>query len=466
MDERTDPTIPHVVIVGGGFGGLYAAQALRGAPVQVTLVDKRNFHLFQPLLYQVATGGISPADVASPLRAVLRRQSNARVLQAEVVDIDPQGRKVILADGELHYDSLVLAAGAENHYFAHPDWESQAPGLKTIEDAIEIRRRVLQAFEAAERQPDPAQRRADTTFVVIGGGPTGVELAGAIAELAHATLKGEFSRFDPALSEVILLEGKGAILPEYPAETSAKAQRALERLGVCVLTGALVEDIHPGGLVYRQADGAVQRIDARTVLWAAGMRASPLARRLSQRTGAPLDRSGRIMVGEDLSVPGYPEIYVLGDMAHCAAPDGKPLPGVAPVAMQQGRYAARQIRLRLAGKSLPAFAYQDKGSLAVIGRNAAVAVFGRLRIAGFPAWLAWVFIHIWYLIEFDNKLLVLIQWAWYYFTRKRGARLITGGAQQELGGLPALPAERDAIHQAGPPSVPDPLRPDSAAIPY
>jgi NADH dehydrogenase len=428
MDVQTNPTTHHVVIVGGGFGGLYAAQALRGAPVQVTLVDKRNFHLFQPLLYQVATGGISPADVASPLRSILKRQSNARVLQAEVVDLDPRGRRVILADGELHYDSLVLAAGAENHYFGRPDWQSQAPGLKTIEDAIEIRQRVLLAFEAAERETDPLQRRANITFVVIGGGPTGVELAGAIAELAHATLKGEFSRFDPTQSEIILLEGKAAILPEYPPQSSAKAQRALERLGVRVLTGALVEDISPGGLVYRRADGAAQRIAARTVLWAAGMRASPLARLLSQRTGAPLDRLGRVLVGEDLSIPGYPEIYALGDMAHCAAPGGRPLPGVAPVAMQQGRYAARRICARLAGESLPAFAYQDKGSLAVIGRNAAVAAFGGLRIAGFPAWLAWVFIHIWYLIEFDNKLLVLIQWAWNYFTRKRGARLIVGGA--------------------------------------
>ena len=438
MKPKTNPSSHHAVIVGGGFGGLYAAQALRDAPVQITLIDKRNFHLFQPLLYQVATGGLSPADIASPLRAILKSQANARVVQAEVVDIDPQAQKVILADGELHYDSLVLATGAQNHYFGQPAWEAHAPGLKTIEDAVEIRRRVLLAFEAAEREQDPLRRKAWTTFVVIGGGPTGVELAGAIAELAHVTLKGEFSRFDPAQAEIILLEGKVAILPEYPPQASSQAQVALEKLGVKVLTGALVEDIQPEALTYRQADGATVHIDTHTALWAAGMRTSPLAQTLHLRTGAQLDRSGRVVVGPQLAIPGYPDIYVIGDMAHFAPPAAEnlpaatplpaaiPLPGIAPVAMQQGRYVANLIRARLDGKTLPGFAYRDKGSLAVIGRNAAVAVFGRLRIHGFMAWFAWVFIHIWYLIEFDNKLMVLIQWAWNYFTRRRGARLITG----------------------------------------
>jgi NADH dehydrogenase len=426
MNPKTNPSSHQVVIVGGGFGGLYAAQALRNAPVQVTLVDKRNFHLFQPLLYQVATGGLSPADIASPLRAILKKQANARVVQAEVVDIDPQAQKVILADGELAYDSLVLATGAQNHYFGQPAWEAQAPGLKTIEDAIEIRRRVLLAFEAAEREPDPLRRKAWTTFVVIGGGPTGVELAGAIAELAHVTLKGEFRGFDPAQAEIILLEGKPAILPEYPPQASAQAKKALEKLGVKVLTGVMVEEIQPEALTCRQPDGTITRIETHTALWAAGMRASPLAQTIHRRTGAPLDRAGRVVVDPQLAIPGYPNIYAIGDMAHFAPPAAVPLPGIAPVAMQQGRYVANLIRARLEGKTTPGFAYRDKGSLAVIGRNAAVAVFGRLRIHGFPAWFAWIFIHIWYLIEFDNKMMVLIQWAWNYFTRRRGARLITG----------------------------------------
>lgn len=419
-------TRPRVVILGGGFGGLSAAKALARSPVEVLLVDRQNFHLFQPLLYQVATGGLSPAEIASPLRAILKKQPNARVMQAEVVDLDPQAKKVIFSDGELDYDYLILATGAENHYFGQPAWEDQAPGLKTIEDAVEIRRRVLQAFEAAEREPDALQRKAWTTFVVIGGGPTGVELAGAIAELARATLKGEFSSFDPAQAEIILLEGKPAILPEYPPQASAQAQKALEKLGVKVLTGALVEDIRPGWLTYRQADGAAVDLPARTILWAAGMRASPLAQIVHQRTGARLDRSARVVVDQHLAVEGCEDIYAIGDMAHFAPPGGSPLPGIAPVAMQQGRYVANRIKARLAGRPTPGFAYRDKGNLAVIGRNAAVAVFGRLRIHGFLAWFAWIFIHIYYLIEFDNKMMVLIQWAWNYFTRRRGARLITG----------------------------------------
>ncbi len=425
MNQKTQHHRHQVVIVGGGFGGLYAAQALRRAPLQVTLVDRRNFHLFQPLLYQVATGGLSPAEIASPLRAVLKKQANVRVLQAEAVDLDPQAQVLSLADGELRYDTLILATGAENHYFGRPDWENQAPGLKSIEDAIHIRRHILSAFEAAERESDPQRRLAWLTFVVIGGGPTGVELAGAIAELAHATLPGEFRAIDPTQAQVILLEGQSEILPQYPPEASAQARRALQDLGVWIITDAMVEDIQPERVTYRTPQGKTVHIHSRTALWAAGMRASGLTRLLQERAGAQLDRSGRVVVDERLALPDYPNIHAIGDMAHYAPPGEAPLPGVAPVAMQQGRYVARLIRARLAGKETPPFTYRDKGSLAVIGRNQAVAVFGKLRISGFPAWLAWVFIHIWYLIEFDNKLLVLFQWAWNYFTRKRGARLIT-----------------------------------------
>lgn len=416
----------HVVVVGGGFGGLYTVQALRNVPVHITLIDRRNFHLFQPLLYQVATGGISPADISSPLRAILKNQSNVSVLLAEVVDIDPTNQEIILSDGRLHYDTLVLATGVENHYFGHTGWDSQAPGLKSIEDAIQIRKQILIAFEAAERETDPLRRRAWMTFVVIGGGPTGVEMAGAIAELAHNTLPGEYQNIDPTDTQIVLLEGKGAVLPEYPQKSSASAKQSLEKLGVTVLTGALVEDIQEGRLIFRWMDGGEAQIQTRTILWAAGMRATSLSKVLQLRMGAELDRYGRVMVDQELALNSHPNIFAIGDMAHFAGPDGEPLPGVAPVAMQQGRFVASVIKRRLAGQSSPGFAYKDKGSLAVIGRNAAVAVFGRLRLSGFPAWLAWIFIHIWYLIEFDNKILVLIQWAWNYFTRKRGARLITG----------------------------------------
>ncbi len=423
--QRDGKARPRVVIVGGGFGGLYTAQALRGAPVEITLVDKRNFHLFQPLLYQVATGGLSPGDIASPLRAILKDQANVYVLQAEVVGVDPDTRTVQLKDGELTYDNLVLAIGAANNYFGNEEWERWAPGLKTIEDALEIRRRILRAFEAAERETDPARRRAWMTFVVIGGGPTGVELAGAIAELAHATLKGEFKHINPEKSQIILLEGQEALLPPYPEKSSANAQHVLERLGVQVLTNTMVEAVHPDSLVYRLPDKTLTRLETHTILWAAGQKAARLTQALHETGGVELDRSGRVMVDPQLTLPSYPDIFAIGDMAHFPGPDGQPLPGVAPVAMQQGQYVANLVKARLAGESLPGFAYRDKGSLAVIGRNASVAVFGGLQISGFPAWLAWIFVHLWYLIEFDNKLLVLIQWAWNYFTRKRGARLIT-----------------------------------------
>ena len=432
--------LPHVVIIGGGFGGLYAAQNLKKAPVQVTLVDKRNFHLFQPLLYQVATGGLSPGEIASPLRAVLRRQKNTTVLQAEVIDLDPAQRRVILRDGELTYDTLIVAAGVSHHYFGHDDWALSAPGLKTVEDALEIRRRILLAFETAEREPNPDKRRAWLRFVIIGGGPTGVELAGALGELAHATLKEDFQRFNPAEAEILLLEGTERILPSYPADLSARAAASLSRLGVTVRTGTLVTAIQNGRVTLRQG-GQESQLQSHTVIWAAGMQASALGQVLAGRAGATLDRAGRVMVEPDLSLAGHPEILVIGDLAHFARPTGQPLPGVAPVAMQQGRYAANLIKKRLQGQSLPPFHYFNKGNLAVIGRNAAVADLGAVKFAGFVAWLAWVFVHIWYLIEFDSKLLVLFQWAWNYFTRKRGARLITGDEP-----YPVLPGQPTPIN--------------------
>jgi NADH dehydrogenase len=425
MKIQTNDQPQHVVIVGGGFGGLYAAQALKHAPVKITLIDKRNFHLFQPLLYQVATGGLSPADIASPLRAILNRQKNTTVLLGEVTDINPTHRKVILGDSELSYDTLIVATGVSHHYFGHADWEKDAPGLKTLEDATEIRRRILLAFEAAEREPDPLQRQAWLTFVVVGAGPTGVELTGALGELAHTTLKHDFQHIDPAEANILLLEGTERVLPSYPAELSTQAEAALTQLGATVHTNTLVTNISNHTVTIRQGEQE-KAIQSRTVLWAAGMKASTLGQILAERTGAEVDRAGRVIVGPDLSLKDNPNIFVIGDLAHLALPDGKPLPGVAPVAMQQGRYVAKRIMSQLSGQNLGPFAYNDKGSLAVVGRNAAVADLGRLKFAGFPAWLAWLFIHIWYLIEFDNKLLVMFQWAWNYFTRRRGARLITG----------------------------------------
>jgi len=418
---------PHrVVIVGGGFGGLYAANQLGGQRgVEITVVDRRNFHLFQPLLYQVATGGLSPGDIASPIRAVLARFSNVRVLTAEVTDIDPLRKLLILADGEISYDTLVVAAGARYHYFGNEAWAEHAPGLKSIEDALEIRRRVFIAFEAAEREADPARRAAWMRFVIVGGGPTGVELAGAVAELCHGTLKGDFRAIDTRDAEVVLLEGTDRILPPYPERLSGKARTSLERLGVTVLTNAMVTAIDAAGVSYLMGADETS-LEARTKLWAVGVSASAFAQVLAERTGASTDRGGRIEVQEDLTIPDRPEIFAIGDLSRSLDVAGNPLPGVAPVAMQQGRFVARAIRARLKGRQIAPFRYANKGSLAVIGRNAAVADFGSFTISGFPAWLAWVFIHIAYLVEFDNKVLVIFQWAWNYLTRKRGARLITG----------------------------------------
>lgn len=434
----------HLVIVGGGFGGLYAAQALRREPVKVTLIDKRNFHLFQPLLYQVATGSLSPADISSPLRAVLSQNKNTKVLLGEVKDIDPEQQKVIMNSGELTYDSLIIATGVSHHYFGNDNWETLAPGLKTIENALEIRRRIFLAFEAAEKETDPEKRRAWLTFAIVGGGPTGVELAGAIAELAYSTLKKDFRDIDTSEAQILLLEGTDRILPPYPPELSAKAQKSLENLGVTIQTNTLVTSIENNIVTMRQGDKIV-RVPARTILWGAGVKASPLGKVVADRTGAKLDRVGRVMVEPDLSLPGYPNIFVIGDLANFSHQDGKPLPGVGAVAMKEGEYVAKLITKRLQGETIPAFNYVDMGSLAVIGRNAAVVSMGSLKLSGFFAWLIWIFVHIYYLIEFDNKLIVMIQWAWNYFTRKRGARLITG---DESIGLIGVDAKGDYYLQA------------------
>jgi NADH dehydrogenase len=414
----------HVVIIGGGFGGLQAARALWHAPVQVTLVDSRNFHLFQPLLYQVATGGLSAANIATPLRAILKRQVNAQVLLGEVVDFDVDQRRVILRDGALSYDTLIVAAGARHHYFGHPEWEQYAPSLKTVDDATAIRGRVLLAFEEAERESDAQRRRGRLTFVIVGGGPTGVELAGAIGELSHHTLQNEFRAINPADARIILVEGLDRVLPTYPPKLSMKAADALGRLGVILMTETLVTDIGPESVTVRSRAGE-ERIESHTVLWAAGVEASPLAVRLARAAKTSMDRATRIVVEADCSLRGRPEILVIGDMAHCPDPRGKPLPGVAQVAIQQGRYAAKLVRARLSGRTLPPFVYRDYGTMATIGRAAAVADLGWIRFSGYPAWLAWLFIHLMSLVGHQNRLLVFVQWAWNYFTRNRSARLIT-----------------------------------------
>jgi NADH:ubiquinone reductase (H+-translocating) len=413
-----------VVILGGGFGGLHAAQALKRAPVHVTLVDRRNFHLFQPLLYQVATGALSPANIAAPLRNVLKHHRNTRVLLGEVVGVDPVGRRVILSDGEIPYDSLVVALGSSHHYFGKDGWSRLAPGLKTIEDAIEIRRRILIAFERAERESDPTKIRTLLTFVVVGGGPTGVELAGAVAEIARDTLAHEFRSIDPSHARILLLEGSQHVLSAYPPDLSQKAILSLQRLGVEVRVGTNVTEIQPDAVMVRAGE-QTERIQTATVLWAAGVQASPFSTVLAEAAGAKLDRAGRVVVEPDLSVPGHPDILVIGDLAHFAHGSGSPLPGVAQVAMQQGVYAARLIQDRLQGQATPPFRYRDYGTMATIGRNAAVAeVFG-FRFAGYLAWLAWLCIHLVQLVHFENRLLVFAQWAWNYFTFNRSARLIT-----------------------------------------
>ncbi|HSJ30647.1 MAG TPA: NAD(P)/FAD-dependent oxidoreductase [Longimicrobiales bacterium] len=415
---------PHVVIVGGGFAGLYAARALRRAPVRITVIDRRNFHLFQPLLYQVATASLSPADIASPIRTVLRGQANTQVWMGEVVDVDTAAREVRLEDGTVaHYDYLILGTGATHAYFGHDEWAAHAPGLKTIDDATEMRRRFLLAFESAEREADAAARRRLLTFVIVGAGPTGVELAGAMAEIARQVMPQDFRAIDTKATRILLLEGVDRVLPTYPPELSAKARRQLEKLGVEVRTGAMVTEIGDDHVSIGD-----ERIEAENVFWAAGVSASKLGARL----GVETDRAGRVLVERDCSVPGHPEVFVAGDLASLKREDGSPVPGVAQGAIQMGKHAARQILRDLEQKPRESFHFVDKGDLATIGRAAAVARIGGLKLSGFVAWMIWVVVHIMYLIGFRNRVLVMMQWGWAYLTYHRGIRLITGDRQVEL----------------------------------
>ncbi|MCA9116272.1 MAG: NAD(P)/FAD-dependent oxidoreductase [Planctomycetaceae bacterium] len=424
MAGQQSQSRPQVVIIGGGFGGLHAARALKRAPVDVTLIDRRNHHLFQPLLYQVATGGLSPANIASPLRGILHRQQNCRILLAEATGFDPAAKRLLLADGEIAYDTLIVAAGARSTWFGHDDWQDDAPGLKSLPDAVKLRERILRAFEMAERETNPDSRRQWLTFVVVGGGPTGVEMAGALSELARHTLRHDFHRIDPTEARIILVDAEPRVLGGFPEKLSASAARSLERLGVVVRTQTLADEIHADRVVLRSGEDR-ETIATRTVVWAAGVQAVPLGRKLAEATGAETDRGGRVIVQPDLTLPGHPDILVLGDLANCTGADGRPLPGLAPVAIQQGRYAARLIINRLKGRETPAFQYRDLGAMATIGRRSAVATFRGWSIQGFAAWLAWLFIHLMQLVGFENRLLVLLQWAWNYLTFSRSARLMT-----------------------------------------
>jgi NADH:ubiquinone reductase (H+-translocating) len=413
MDQKT----PRVAIIGAGFGGLTAARTLSRYPVQITLIDRQNFHTFQPLLYQVATAGLSPGEIAAPIRWIMRRHHNVEVLMSEVQGFDLSRRVVKMEDGEAGYDYLIVAAGASHAYFGHDDWEPFAPGLKTIEDALEIRRRVLLAFELAERQADTEKEQVQLNFVVVGGGPTGVELAGTLAEISRQVLANEFRSIDPKKTRIVLLEGGPRILPAYPADLSRSAEEQLRQLGVEVQTSAMVTLVEPGAV---HVGGT--KLPAAVILWAAGVAASPLGKML----GVPVDRAGRVLVNPDLSLPGNPNVFVIGDLAALKDEDGHWLPGVSPVAIQEGTTTAHNIGRELQGQPRKNFHYWNKGSLATIGRAAAVADFGRIHISGFLAWLAWLFIHIFFLIGFRNRVIVMIQWAWSYLTYERGARLITG----------------------------------------
>jgi NADH dehydrogenase len=422
-----------VVIVGGGFGGLYAARDLGRDPrVDLTLIDRRNFHLFQPLLYQVATGALAPGEIAQPLRSILRRNRNTTVLLGEAVGLDPERREVLVADGgPIAYDTLIVATGARHSYFGRDDWAPFAPGLKSIDDATEIRRRILIAFEAAEREAEPQRRRSWMEFVIVGGGPTGVELAGALGEIANDTLRNDFRSIDPRDATILLVEAMDRILPGYPADRSASAKRQLGRLGVTVRTGTKVTDIRDGETdIEPTAGGATETIPARTVLWAAGVLASSFGRKVAVALGAETDKAGRILVAADLTVPGHPEVFVVGDAAIQPWKANRPVPGVAQGGIQGGKYAARAIRRRLSGERVPPFRYSDRGDVAVIGRLSGVTNIGWLgplgRQGGFLAWLLWLGIHIVYLIGFANRIVVVTRWAWSFLTHGRGSRLITG----------------------------------------
>jgi len=429
-----------VLILGGGFGGLAAAQALKSAPMDVTLVDRRNFHLFQPLLYQVATGSLSPGEIAAPLRSVLNRQKNTRVLLANAADVDPAQRRVLFDDEtSLPYDSLVVATGSEAFYFGNNQWREWAPTLKSLEEALLIRQKIFLGFETAERISDAAQRVPWMTFIIVGGGPTGVELAGALAEIAHETLRHDFRNIRPQDARIILIEGTDRILPPYPTDLSAKATRALKKMHVEVRTGVNVTNIDAEGVKIHAAAGD-EHIPAKTVLWAGGVVAPEFPRKLAARLAAPTDNRGRIKVTPELFVPGHPEIFIVGDLATLAGRNGVPLPGLAPVAIQEGAYAARTIRRRLESSPTPPFRYFDKGSLAVIGRASAVADIFGLHLWGLPGWLVWIFVHLMYIVEFQSRIVVFIQWAFQYFTFSRGSRLITGPASAEAAAVEGMDA--------------------------
>lgn len=414
----------HVVIIGGGFGGLWAAKSLKKAHVKITLIDKRNFHLFQPLLYQVATGSLSPGDIASPLRGILSKQKNVLVVMGEVTGIDLHKREVILSDRSITYDTLIVAAGTVNHFYGHDQWEQYATGLKSIENAINIRHKIFSAFEKAEFENDAEMRKKLLTFIIVGGGPTGVELAGAMGEIANITLRHDFKKIDPSEAKIILLEGGERILPTFPETLSNAAVKSLADLGVEVKTAIFVKQIDKNGVVVEDRDGKY-RIDAFNTIWGAGVKPSPIAKILVNNDNNLLDRQGRVKVEKDLSLPGEKNVFVIGDLACFNYQLHEPLPGNAPVAMSQGRYVAQLIKARINGKDYKPYHYHNKGNLAVIGRAAAVADFGWLKVSGYPAWLLWLFVHLMYLVEFDNRLIVFIEWTWSYFTRNRGVRLIT-----------------------------------------
>ncbi len=433
MIASRPPGIRHrVVIVGGGFGGLYAARSLgRDDRVDLTLVDRRNFHLFQPLLYQVATGALAPGEIAQPLRSILRRDRNTTVLLGAATGIDPERRVLLMSDGgPIPYDTLVVASGARHSYFGHDAWAPFAPGLKSVDDALEIRRRILIAFEAAEREADPARRAEWMTFVIVGGGPTGVELAGALGEIANDTLRNDFRSIDPRQTRIVLVEALDRILPPYPPDRSASARKQLARLGVTVRTSTRVTDIREGAVSVEGPDGTAETIPVRTVLWAAGVLASSFSRSVARTLGAETDRAGRVVVGPDLTVPGHPEVFVVGDAAVQPWKAGRPVPGVAQGGIQGGKYAAAAIRHRLSGEPVPRFRYSDRGDVAVIGRLSGVTNIGWLgplgRQGGFTAWMLWLGIHIVYLIGFANRIVVVTRWAWSFLTHGRGSRLITG----------------------------------------
>lgn len=420
----------HVVVIGGGFGGLETVRRLHKADVQVTLIDRRNFHLFQPLLYQVATGGLSPANIAAPLRSILCRQKNCQVLMDEAIDFNVAQKEIILRDGVLSYDTLVLAAGACPSYFGNDDWEANAPALKTIEDATAIRGRIYTSFEEAEKESDAEQRRRLLTFVVIGGGPTGVELAGALAEISRHTLVHDFRNIDPKEARIILVEATGEVLSSYPSKLIQKAIQKLQSLGIELRLNTKVTDIRHTSIELETPEG-VERISAHTIMWAAGVKANPLSLSLTKHIEIECDRAGRIPVNSELNIPDHPELYVIGDIAHCEGHDGKPLPGVAPVAIQQGRYVAKRIRCRLRGDvNVEPFKYQNRGSMATIGRKAAVAEIGKYTFSGIIAWILWLIIHLMQIVQFQNRFLVFFQWSFSYFTYNRAARLITRSATQ------------------------------------